>query len=182
MSNSIMHLANSNHAPVGLSDISADDQYCDYPTGRGRRYDSLESLRYIVQTTQDLVDAIKNHNFSGGPRPDDLILKVSFAEMAIARVRGGAMRKLAEKAQTPTAAQSTPNKFVARNREDAACQFAASIGATHFHNCTNDPDKWQIGQSVYLVQPTAAHEVAQSRWTPPVVLPVPYTVTLVAQS
>lgn len=100
MSNSILHLAHSNHAPVGLADISADDQYCDYPIGRGRRNDSLEALRYIVQTTQDLVEAIQNQWPPDRKQTRDLQAKLSFGVMAIARVRGGALRRLAESAST----------------------------------------------------------------------------------
>lgn len=100
MSTSIEHLAHSNHAPVNLAELSADDQYCELIPGRVRRHDSLEAVRYLVLTTQDLVEAIQNQWPCDRPQPPDLQAKLSFGVMAVARVRNGDLRRLAESAQS----------------------------------------------------------------------------------
>lgn len=97
---SIEHLQHSNHAPINLSEISADDQYCDRDPMRGARHPGLESLRHLVLTTQDLVEAIQNQWPHDRPMPPDLQAKLSFGVHAIARVRNGDMRRLAENVQS----------------------------------------------------------------------------------
>lgn len=96
---SIEHLQHSNHVPINLSEITADDQYCDV-SGRGVRHPGLEALRYLVLTTQDLVEAIQNQWPCDRPQPPDLQAKLSFGVLAIARVRNGDLRRMAENAQS----------------------------------------------------------------------------------
>lgn len=96
---SIEHLQHSNHVPINLAEVLDDEHYCAINPGRGARLPILEPLRYLVLTTQELVEAIQNQWPCDRPIPPDLQAKLSFGVMAVARVRSGELRRLAESAQ-----------------------------------------------------------------------------------
>lgn len=74
-------------------------QYCEIPPGRGVRNESLEALRYAVLTMQDLIEGIQNKWPTDRPLPPDLAAKLKFGAFAVAHLRSGAIRKLAESAR-----------------------------------------------------------------------------------
>lgn len=76
------------------------ETFCEIPPGRGVRNESLEALRYAVLTMQDLIECIQNKWPCDRPLPPDLEAKLSFGAYAITRVRSGALRQMAESAQS----------------------------------------------------------------------------------
>ena len=97
---SIEHLTHSNYTPINLGEMKEDEKYYGLLGRRGMRQPSLEAVRYLVLTTQDLVKAIQNQWPCDRPQPPDLQAKLSFGVLAIARVRNGDLRRLAESAKS----------------------------------------------------------------------------------
>lgn len=65
-------------------------------TDRGSRQHSLEAVRYLTLTLQDILAAIQND-----PRPQTQEVQdaVSFGDFALRRLRNGTLRRLAENAK-----------------------------------------------------------------------------------
>ena len=86
--------------PFGHSEIErrGDGPFCAYPPSRGSRNESLEAVRYLTLTMQDLIEEIQEKWPLDRPQPVDLQDKLTFGAFAVARVRNGALRRLAENA------------------------------------------------------------------------------------
>lgn len=102
MTISLITSPNTDPQPLGSGDIErrGDGEFCPYPPGRSARHESLEALRYTVETMKDLIECIQNKWPPDRPQPPDLQAKLSFGAYAITRVRNGTIRRLAEAARS----------------------------------------------------------------------------------
>lgn len=95
-----MSTARANQYPqtLGFSEIErrGDAPFCIFPPVRGSRNEALESVRYLTLTMQDLIKTIQDKWPPDRPQPKDLQSHLSFGTFAIARVRNGALRRMAE--------------------------------------------------------------------------------------
>ena len=85
--------------PLGHTEIErrGDAPFCIWPpTERGIRNESLEAVRYLTETMQDLIKTIQDKWPPDRPQPADLQSHLSFGAFAIIRVRNGALRRMAE--------------------------------------------------------------------------------------
>lgn len=84
----------SNLIPNGRGGITyATQQRIGEPE---QRQEHLESVRYLVDTMQDLARVINADWPAGVPMTDDIKLRLHFTDFALARVRSGVMRILVE--------------------------------------------------------------------------------------
>lgn len=101
----ISPLAHQYPQPLGFSEIERrDPARADFDgvnrrtprPDRGSRNESLEAVRYLTLTLQDILVAIQNDS---RPQTQAVQDAVSFGAFAITRVRNGALRRMAESVQ-----------------------------------------------------------------------------------
>lgn len=87
--------------PFGYSEIErrGDGPFCTLQPGRGSRQQSLEAVRYATLTLQDIIAAIQSDWPLDRPQSQKVQDAISFGAFAIARLRNGELRRLAESAQ-----------------------------------------------------------------------------------
>lgn len=104
----ISPLAHQYPQPLGFSEIErrdparADFVGMDRRTprpDRGSRNESLEAVRYLTLTMNDLIKTIQNKWPHDRPMPAELADHLTFGAFALTRVRNGALRRMAESAQ-----------------------------------------------------------------------------------
>lgn len=105
--NKIIERAHQHPQPFGFSEIERRDvvqtdfgsleRRAPHPD-RGSRQPSLEAVRYLMLTLQDIIDAVQTDWPHDRPQPPDLQNKLRFGGFAIARVRNGELRRMAENA------------------------------------------------------------------------------------
>lgn len=96
----IIQRAHQHPQPFGLSEVErrGDGPFCVWPPVRGSRNESLEALRYLTLTMQDLIKVIQDKWPPDRPQPVELQDHLTFGAFALKRVRNGALRRMAESA------------------------------------------------------------------------------------
>ena len=91
--------------PFGFSEIERRDPQRSAFSGierrtpqpdRGRRQPGLEAVRYLMLTLHDIIDAIQTDGPIDRPQSQKLPERLGFGEFALARLRNGALRRMAE--------------------------------------------------------------------------------------
>lgn len=105
--NKIIERAHQHPQPFGFSEIERRDpvqsdfgnleRRTPHPD-RGSRQPSLEAVRYLMLTLQDLVAATQSDWPIDRPKTQRVKESLSFSDFAIARLRNGALRRMAEEA------------------------------------------------------------------------------------
>lgn len=97
--------AHEHPQPFGFSEIERRDPTCldfigvDRRTPkpwRGSRQTSLESVRYLMRTLQDILEAIQTDWPIDRQQSQKLQERLTFGGFALARVRNGVLRRMAE--------------------------------------------------------------------------------------
>lgn len=103
--NNIIELAHHYPQPFDFSETERRDPARPNLTGverrtpkpdRGSRQPALEPVRYLMITLQDILDAIQTDWPIDRPQSQKLQERLGYAAFALARVRNGALRRLAE--------------------------------------------------------------------------------------
>lgn len=84
-----------------------DAPFCTLQPGRGSRHENLEAVRFVMTTLQEMVAAIQSDWPIDRPKTQRVKDCLCHSDFTIARVRNGALRRMAESAQLhPSEAQS----------------------------------------------------------------------------
>lgn len=107
--NKIIEQAHQNPQPFGFSEIERRDpvqtdfgdleRRTPHPD-RGSRQPSLEAVRYLMLTLQDIIDAVQTDWPHDRPQTQKIQERLSFGVFATARLRNGELRRMAENAPT----------------------------------------------------------------------------------
>lgn len=103
--NKSIELAHLHPQPFGYSEIErrgpdqsafgGADRRTPHPD-RGSRNESLEAVRYLTITLQDILEAIQTDWPTDRPQTQKLQERLGFGAFAVTRVRNGALRRMAE--------------------------------------------------------------------------------------
>lgn len=103
--NNVIELAHRHPQPLDFSEIERRDPVRNDYAGierrtpnpnRGSRQPALESVRYLMITLQDILEAIQTDWPIDRPQTQKLQERLSYAEFALTRVRNGELRRMAE--------------------------------------------------------------------------------------
>lgn len=103
--NNVIELAHRHPQPLDFSEIERRDRARNDYAGierrtpkpdRGSRQPALESVRYLMITLQDILEALQTDWPIDRPQSQKLRERLGFAEFALARLRRGELRRMAE--------------------------------------------------------------------------------------
>lgn len=113
--NNMIEFSQPNPQPFGYSEIERrDPARADYngterrtpQPWRGSRQTSLEPVRYLMRTLQDILEAIQTDWPADRQQSQKLQERLTFGGFALTRVRNGVLRRMAEECNQEQTHQS----------------------------------------------------------------------------